>query len=131
MLTRVDPASGVPIYLQLVEQFKRAIASGVLQEGDSLPSLRELARELRINPLTIRKAYEELEMQGIVSTHHGRGTFVNGIGSRLSRSARRDLLRTHVDKLIMEARHLGLTPDEVRDLVDRELQSWDRRTEKE
>lgn len=124
MLPNVNTSSGVPIYLQLVEQFRRAIASGVLREGDTLPSLRQLAKELRINPLTIKKAYGDLEAGGLVTTQHGRGTYVAGQATLLSRSERRKLLTQHVEKLIIEARHLGLSPDETRQLVEKHIQSW-------
>ena len=76
MLFRPNPALGVPIYLQLMEQVKHAIETGALRPGDQLPGIRPLAEELVINPNTVAKAYRDLERQGLVVARQGRGTFV-------------------------------------------------------
>src|SRR5215208_619696 len=78
MLFRPTPSSGVPIYLQLMEQVKHAIETGALRQGDQLPGIRPLAEELVINPNTVAKAYRELEHEGIVELRHGAGAFIAG-----------------------------------------------------
>jgi GntR family transcriptional regulator len=78
MLFRPNPSSGVPIYLQLMEQVKHAIETGALRPGDQLPGIRPLAEELVINPNTVAKAYRELEHEGVIELRHGAGAFVSG-----------------------------------------------------
>src|SRR3954447_4290457 len=76
MLLRPNPSSGVPIYLQLMEQVKHAIETGALRAGEQLPGIRPLAEELVINPNTVAKAYRELEHEGFIELRHGAGAFV-------------------------------------------------------
>src|SRR5207248_6266973 len=78
MLFRPNPSSGVPIYLQLMEQVKHGIETGALRAGEQLPGIRPLAEELVINPNTVAKAYRELEHEGIIELRHGAGAFVAG-----------------------------------------------------
>src|SRR5438105_7975462 len=78
MLFRPNPSSGVPIYLQLMEQVKHAIETGALRPGDQLPGIRPLAEELVINPNTVAKVYRELEHEGVIELRHGAGAFVSG-----------------------------------------------------
>ncbi|MCP4676935.1 MAG: GntR family transcriptional regulator [Deltaproteobacteria bacterium] len=82
MLFRVNPNDVIPIYRQLVRQVRAAVASGNLKPGDKLPSQRKLALELVINHLTVKKAYETLEAEGLIHTDRGRGTFVSDIPDR-------------------------------------------------
>ena len=84
MRFHVRPASGLPIYRQLMEQIERQSAAGLLGPGDALPSVRELSRDLGINPATVVKAYAELERTGLVETRHGLGTFVAAASRRKS-----------------------------------------------
>ena len=77
MLLRPNPSSGVPIYLQLMEQVKHAIETGALRPGEQLPGIRPLAEELVINPNTVAKAYRELEHEGVIELRHGAGAFVS------------------------------------------------------
>src|SRR5206468_5352284 len=78
MLFRPNPSSGVPIYLQLMEQVKHSIETGALRAGEQLPGIRPLAEELVINPNTVAKAYRELEHEGVIELRHGAGAFVAG-----------------------------------------------------
>lgn len=116
---RLNPLSGTPLYLQLVEHLKHSIATGAIKAGDQLPSVRRMAEDLLINPNTVVRAYRDLETEGIVELRHGSGVFVSD-----SVSARTDLMkkaepimRSAVDRL--EA--LDLDEDEIRRLMENEL----------
>ena len=113
MVFDIDLTSSVPIYAQIVTQVKHAIAGGILRPGDPLPSLREMASHLRINPLTVTRAYRELETIGVVVTEHGRGTYVSANTGSLSDGYRREALDQVVDNMLVEARRLGATPDDI------------------
>jgi GntR family transcriptional regulator len=92
MIFQVDFQAGKPVYLQLADQIRYAAASGRLRPGDSLPALRPLAEELRINRNTIAKAYAELEAQGLIETQHGKGYFLANNHSALTHQTRQKLL---------------------------------------
>lgn len=121
MRFEVDTTSATPIYAQLIAQVKHAIAAGVLRPGDSLPSLRELASQLRVNPLTVARAYRELEQTGIVTTGHGRGSFISDHALGLGDGYRLEALTQAMDRLLVEAYHLGATPEEIRALMEARL----------
>ena len=121
MIFDIDTTSSLPIYAQLVAQVKHGIAAGVLRPGDALPSLRETSSRLRVNPLTVSKAYRELEAVGIVTTDHGRGTFVNSKLEGFGDGYRREALDQAVDHMLVEAYHLGTSPDEIRLTVEDRL----------
>lgn len=125
MWFHIDPASGLPIYLQLVNQVKRATAGGVLRSGDQLPSVRDLAVQLAVNPNTVAKAYQELEREGVIVTLRGKGTFVaEGGGVKLVRQERERVLNEAIDSLLVEAHHLGFSREEVEELFQRRATSW-------
>jgi len=117
MRFEVDTTSATPIYAQLIAQVKHAIAAGVLRPGDGLPSLRELAGQLRVNPLTVARAYRELEQQGIIATGHGRGSVISAQAGNIGAEYRQEALLQAVDRLLVEAYHLGATPEEISALV--------------
>jgi GntR family transcriptional regulator len=98
--------SGKPVYLQLVDQVKVAVASGALRAGDTLPGIRPLAESLRVNRNTIAKAYTELESQGVIETSPGRGSVVRDGGSPYRKDVRLELLREDVDTAVVQALHL-------------------------
>jgi len=119
MILRLNPASGIPLYLQLVEQVKHAIETEAIRAGDQLPSVRKMAEDLVINPNTVVRAYRELEQEGIIELKHGAGAYIsNSVVSRtkLMRKAQ-GVVETAVDRL----ESLDLTEDEVRRLVENEL----------
>ena len=118
----VDTTSATPIYAQLIAQVKHAIAAGILRPGDNLPSLRELAAQLRVNPLTVARAYRELEAANIITTGHGRGSAISAQAGGLGTAYRQEALVQAVDRLLVEAYHLGATPAEIRALVDERAQ---------
>lgn len=113
MWFRVEPGRGVPIYVQIMEQIRRAVASGILPPGEQLPSVRDLALQLSINPNTIARVYQELEREGVVKSLRGKGTFVAEPASTLSDRERLRKLDEAVEKLFVEAYHLRCTPGEV------------------
>jgi GntR family transcriptional regulator len=120
----VDPRSGVPIYQQIVEQVKRSTALGVLQSGEQLPTVKQLALDLTINPNTVARAYRDLERDGVIETSPGRGSFVKGDGVSSTRAAASDVTRRAMEGAVREAKAMGLTRADVRDVVDAVLDRW-------
>lgn len=125
MLLKVDPASSVPVYSQIVSQVKHAVASGLLRAGDYLPSLRDAAQILRVNPNTVVKAYRELENQGVVRTDHGRGTVITDQLSAASSSQRWAELERLAGQLAVEGYHLGASQEEIAEALTSALQDLD------
>lgn len=117
MQIHIQAQGGVPIYLQVMQQIKYLVASGRLQPGDELPSIRTLAEQLIVNPNTIARAYRELETAGVVEKRRTAGTFVAEAGSPLARKERLKLLKQRVDQLLVEAFQMGFGLDEVLKLV--------------
>ena len=109
----VAPTSGVPIYRQLVEQIRLQIAGGHLQPGELLPSVRQVAEHLQVNPMTVSKAYSLLEKDGAVELVRGQGMRVNHPGSAANGKARRQAIMPLLRQVADAARNLSLTPDQV------------------
>lgn len=125
LVMTVDPRSGVPIYLQLIEQIKRSVALGVLATGEQLPTVKQLAVDLTINPNTVGKAYRDLERDGVIETSPGRGSFVRTDGAAAgAKGAAIDVARENFAASVREARSLGLTRTDVRDIVEAALDRW-------
>jgi len=121
----VDPRSGVPIYQQIVDQVKRAIALGVLAPGEQLPTVKQLSGELVVNPNTISRAYRELERDGVVDTLPGRGSFVNENGAAEgAKRAVTDVVDQSIITAVREAKSLGVTRDRVAASFQRALENW-------
>jgi GntR family transcriptional regulator len=117
MLFRVEPTSTVPLYRQIVEQVRAAILSGRLHEGDALPSLRAVARDLVVNYLTVKQAYGELEREGLIQTFRGRGTFVIASPSDALRQQVSGDLQRRMDEVAAAGREAGLTKREFEQLA--------------
>jgi len=121
MLFRPNPGSGVPIYIQLMEQVRHAVETGALREGEQLPGIRKVAEDLVINPNTVAKAYRELEHEGVVELRQGAGAFIaaNGAGKaqldRMRKAAA--LIENAIEKLTV----MGLTEEEIRRLFESRL----------
>jgi len=128
---KINPASGIPIYLQIGQQIKTAVASGALQPGDQLPSVRELALELTINPNTAAKAYQELEREGIITTIRGKGTFIANQETPLNSKANLELLNHNIDRLIIDALNMRLDLQELKELIDKRLTDWQKNLNRE
>jgi GntR family transcriptional regulator len=116
---RLNPSSGVPLYLQLMEQVKHAVDTGAVRPGDQLPTIRALAQELVMNPNTVVRAYRELEHEGVVELRHGLGAFIGESVESRGKSMRKAqaIVQAAVDRL----RSLGLTEAEMRRLFESEL----------
>jgi len=118
MLFRPNPSLGVPIYLQLMEQVKHAVETGVLRPGDQLPGMRPLAEQLVINPNTVAKAYRELEHEGVIELRHGAGAFVSANARTKPRADKLRSGQTIVAAAIRKLQSEGLTEDEIRRLFE-------------
>jgi GntR family transcriptional regulator len=124
----VDFRSGIPIYIQIMEQIKVRVASGQLQPGDQLPTVRQMATDLRVNFNTVARAYRLLDEAGIISTQHGRGTYILGETTpEADRHIRRQALEELTSRYLSEARRLDFTPQEVKELFDSYLAAWENR----
>jgi GntR family transcriptional regulator len=121
MLMHVNPSTGVPLYLQIESQLKHAIAAGALKQGDTLPSVRKLAADLRINPNTVARAYQNLERGGVIRTVPGGGTFVANSVPGLLKSEKLKRLRPFAIQIAVEGTQLRLTPNEILKLVEEAL----------
>jgi GntR family transcriptional regulator len=113
-LFTLNPTSGTPLYRQLIEQVRRLVASGQLQPGNELPSVRELAVQHAINPMTISKAYSLLEAEGLLERQRGKAmTIAPQHKTKENKTARLERLQPALHHLVMAAHQLELTPDEV------------------
>jgi GntR family transcriptional regulator len=110
--------SGKPVYLQLVDQVKAAAASGAVQPGEPLPSIRPLAEELRVNRNTVAKAYAELEHQRVIETVAGKGCFLRETGTPFKKDVRLRLVGQAVDEAVVQAHHLQITRPEFLKLAE-------------
>lgn len=114
--------SGVPVYLQIVQQVKSAAACGVLRPGDTLPSVRALAEELRINRNTAARAYAELEAEGVLETRQGTGCFLKASGaSPWRRAVRSERMAEALDAVIVQAHHLQIPDQDLKSLLEDRL----------
>ncbi len=113
----LDPTGGVPFYRQIIMQVEMAIADGRLRTGTQLPTVRGLAVELQINPNTVARAYNELEIRGIVNTQQGTGTFISDKKITLAPGEREEILSGLVRSFVANASSYGFTVDEIRDYL--------------
>lgn len=118
---QINPNSGVPVYRQMVDQVRYYIASQALKPGDQLPSIRELAQKLAVNPTTVVRVYSDLEHAGIIEMRHGKGAFVAESGHRMNATAREKVLRALARQLAVEAVQMGAPPSQVLKVVREEL----------
>ncbi|MBI5118720.1 GntR family transcriptional regulator [Candidatus Poribacteria bacterium] len=123
MLPRINPTKSEPIYIQLMNEIKYSIAGGMTEPGELLPSVREMALKLRINPNTVARAYRELEHEGVVITRAGKGVFVSE--ARRNPDKRRALveIKNVLDGILVDAFHRGVSVEEVRELLDGRIEN--------
>jgi len=118
---QINPHSGVPVYRQMIDQVKYYVASDALKAGDQLPSIRELAQTLTINPTTVVRVYTELEREGVIEMRHGKGAFVTASGRRMTANERDKTLRRLARHLAVEATQMGAPASQVLKVVREEL----------
>ena len=121
----IEPESKAPIYIQVEEQIRAFIAAGQLRPGDQLPTIRELAADLRVNYNTIARVYLDLDRDGVISTQRGRGTFVAGVPDEEQMArVRQEKLKSIVHSALDEALALGYAWGEIAAVLDDELSRW-------
>ena len=121
----VDPTSNVPIYLQIVEAVQQQVATGALGRGDQLPTVRQLAVDLRVNPNTVARAYLELDRSGVISSQQGRGTYVSEQPDEAALAQRREhKLRAMASQFLLEALSQGYPLPDVLAMVEQESLRW-------
>jgi GntR family transcriptional regulator len=119
--------SGKPVYLQVVDQVKAAVASGALRAGDALPGIRPLAESLRLNRNTIAKAYGELESQGVIQTMPGKGCVVRSGATPYRKDVRLDLLKQEIDAAVVQAHHLQVGRADFLRLAEARFDAFEQR----
>ncbi len=121
MFSTIDPRSPTPLYAQIADRVRLAIASGELSPGESLPSVRALATKLRVNPATVVQAYRDLERDKIVEMRQGAGTYIAEMATETRARERTAAAQRFVRQMLQEAARLGLSPADLRLALDREL----------
>jgi len=114
----VNTSSMVPIYEQIMESIKKQITEGQIQNNDALPSVRALAKELKISALTVKKAYDQLEAEGWISTVHGKGSYVSTDNAELFIQQQQKELEKQMELLISKARLAGLSAEQIREMLE-------------
>jgi GntR family transcriptional regulator len=125
VIFRVNPASGQPIYLQLMEQVQHAVETGVLQDGDQMPGIRTLAEELVVSHNTIAKAYTELQHMGLLELRHGSGAFISAKRQGKMRTEQLRRAQLKVARLVEELHGEGFTDEEMRRLFEAQILNID------
>jgi GntR family transcriptional regulator len=118
----IDPRSHVPIYLQIADAVRAAVAAGVYRSGEALPSLRAMALETQVNPNTVQRAYDELEREGLIYSQRGRGLFVAERGAASAQSIAGDGVRRALDEAIRAGQVAGMSAAQLRKIFDAALQ---------
>lgn len=113
----ISNSSNEPIYEQISKQIKSAILRGELKEGDLLPSIRALAKDLQVSVITTKRAYEELERNGFIETMQGKGSFVAGQNKELMREKKLNIIEEKLSEIVEESKALGITLDEIMDML--------------
>ncbi|MBO0455601.1 GntR family transcriptional regulator [Enterococcus hulanensis] len=114
----IQHSSMTPIYEQLVEQIKGAIIKGELEENDPLPSVRSLAKELKISALTVKKAYDALDQEGMIATVHGKGSFVCGVNPSLKWEEQLKAIQNELEEIVTKARLVGMSDQDLKELME-------------
>ena len=127
MLVEIDTHSGVPIYRQVIEQIRRQIMTGRLAEGVQLPTVRDLAGRLKVNPMTVSKAYSLLEIEGLVERRRGVGLFVAKLDRRRKERLCREMLKSIVKKAAITAVQLGVSEQEAKEVLLKQYRQYDKK----
>lgn len=125
MEIRIDSDNAVPIYLQIIHSIKHQVATGQLKPGEQLPTVRELATSLRLNPNTVARAYDLLDTDKVITTQQGRGTYVREHPDSVHLTRlRQEQLKAMMDSALSKALSMGYTSDEIKTAFDAELARW-------
>ncbi|GAB4342128.1 MAG: GntR family transcriptional regulator [Candidatus Abyssubacteria bacterium] len=127
MLPKIDPTKSEPIYAQLMSEIKYFIATELMKPGELLPSVRDLAVKLRINPNTVARAYRELEHEGVVVTVPGKGVYVSDGPRTWDKERARAELGAALDALLVEAYHRGVSAEHLKTLLEERTRNFHRR----
>jgi GntR family transcriptional regulator len=119
---RIDPRSHVPIYLQIADEIRAAVAAGLYRPGETLPSLRAMAVEAQVNPNTVQRAYDELEREGLVYSQRGRGLFVADQGTASAQLTAGDGVRRTFDEAIRASLAAGMRSKQIREIFNAALE---------
>lgn len=125
-MINIDNKSSVPIYQQIVDEIKEQVIKGILQGGDKLPSVREMASIITANPNTISRAYSELERQNVIETIRGRGTYVTVDYKPVMEKERLENLKGNIKKIIVEAKYMGISKEKILKIVENTYEDIDR-----
>jgi len=120
----ISNSSDEPIYLQIVNQLKDQIVKGELSESEALPSIRNLAKELKISVITTKRAYDELEREGFIVTVAGKGSYVAAINKDMLRETKVKLIEEHIAEAVTEAKQIGLTYEELQEMLKLVYEEW-------
>lgn len=125
LILQIDFRSGLPIYIQVVNQVQAQIAGGILKPGDQLPTVRALAEELRVNFNTVARAYRILDEARIISTQQGRGTYITDVPPpKVTEKLRKEALEALTQRYISEAARLDFSKNEIAEIVQDQLKNW-------
>jgi GntR family transcriptional regulator len=125
LILQIDFRSGLPIYIQIVNQVQAQIAGGILKPGDQLPTVRALAEELRVNFNTVARAYRILDEARIISTQQGRGTYITEIPPpKVTEKLRKEALEVLTQRFISEAERLDFSTEEIMEMVRDQVKNW-------
>lgn len=120
----ISNSSDEPIYLQIVNQLKDQIVKGELSESEALPSIRNLAKELKISVITTKRAYDELEREGFIVTVAGKGSYVAPINKDMSWETKVKLIEEHIAEAVTEAKQIGFTYEELQEMLKLVYEEW-------
>nr|MDH3163571.1 GntR family transcriptional regulator [Bacillus licheniformis] len=120
----ISNSSDEPIYLQIVNQLKDQIVKGELSESEALPSIRNLAKELKISVITTKRAYDELEREGFIVTVAGKGSYVATINKDILRETKVKLIEEHIAEAVTEAKQIGFTYEELQEMLKLVYEEW-------
>lgn len=120
----ISNSSDEPIYLQIVNQLKDQIVKGELSESEALPSIRNLAKELKISVITTKRAYDELEREGFIVTVAGKGSYVAAINKDILRETKVKLIEEHIAEAVTEAKQIGFTYEELQEMLKLVYEEW-------
>jgi GntR family transcriptional regulator len=125
MRLHINFRSGKPVYLQIVDQIRSAVAAGALKAGDAVPSIRPLAEELRVNRNTVAKAYAELESQGVIETSQGKGSVIRASHTPYRKDVRLKLLTEEIDQAVVQAHHLQVSREDFLRLAEERFELFE------